>query len=106
MSVGISLPGVDTFPVPADSMPRQSDLIVYPTVNKGSFALQVNNTKGSYFDLRIIDEKGRIVAIQRLAGSKGIQTLQINLRNPSPGIYTIQAIGRSDIATTKMIVKF
>ncbi len=76
---------------------------VYPNPNNGTFTVQLNEFIPT--EIRVADQNGRIVLRQAVNTMNKSQSLTIHLGLVANGIYTVQAINRTTVITSKIIVQ-
>ncbi|MBI1344604.1 MAG: T9SS type A sorting domain-containing protein [Terrimonas sp.] len=80
-------------------------LTVYPNPNQGIFTVIINIPEDQKIAISIIDQQGRKIITKQIENIKGSNSIQFNMGTLSKGVYTIQALAKSGIITTKMIVQ-
>lgn len=95
--------GGNTSMNPPKSTLEEKSIRVNPNPNNGSFTLQLNNLNVA--EIRVLDQTGKVVYRTLVNQTIKTQTVTMNLGTIAQGVYTIQAIGKEGMTTTKMMIQ-
>jgi hypothetical protein len=78
---------------------------VYPNPGNGQFTVALQGAAGGRAELIILDAKGIMVEQRQVVFSTKSQTLHINLKGKSSGIYVIKVKNAAGVQTQKVVVQ-
>ncbi|MEM6320554.1 MAG: T9SS type A sorting domain-containing protein [Bacteroidota bacterium] len=81
------------------------DVELFPNPVVNTAHLTLNNDEKITWEITVFGVNGQIVKQQKVIGSKGLQTLQINMTDFPSGIYTVQLASENQVNRTLRLVK-
>ncbi len=76
---------------------------IMPNPNHGTFAVQLTNLKVT--ELRVVDQRGRIIISKKLNETALTQRIEMNVGSVAKGMYMVQAIGKEGMYSVKMVIQ-
>jgi hypothetical protein len=79
---------------------------LYPVPASGQVTLQVPANQDGSIDIQVLSMSGSVVHAKRIAASKGLNTIVLNVSDLSSGIYMVKIIqGKGSMFVRKMVIQ-
>jgi hypothetical protein len=82
-----------------------SNLTIYPNPASEVAIVSFENATGTSFDLKLVDQLGRVIMSQNNIQSMGSNLVNVDLTNLSDGMYSIQLTSNHNTISKRLIVR-